>query len=42
MFLELDGQEKAFVVAAIKTKMENDSKKEKEMKRRAKKGKRGG
>jgi hypothetical protein len=40
-FLELDEQEKAFVVASIKVKMENDKKREKEMERKAKKGKKG-
>jgi len=37
----MDEQEKAFVVAAVKVKMENDKKKEKEMKRNAKRGKKG-
>ncbi len=39
--VKLDEQEKAFVVAAIKVKMENDRKKEKEMKSRSKRGKKG-
>ncbi len=37
----MDGQEKAFIIAAIKIKLENDKEKEKEMKRRAKRGKKG-
>lgn len=41
VFLGMDEQEKAFVVAAIKVKMEDDRKKEKEMKRKAKTGKKG-
>lgn len=41
-FLELDEAEKAFIVAAIKVKMENDRKKEKEIaKKKPKKGKKG-
>ena len=41
VFLELDEQEKAFIVAAIQIKMENDKKKEKEIKRKSKKGRKG-
>jgi len=41
VFIGLDEQEKAFVVAAIKVKMESDKKREKEMKRSAKKGRKG-
>jgi prophage tail gpP-like protein len=41
VFLELDEQEKAFIVAAIQIKMENDRKKEKEIKRKSKKGRKG-
>ena len=41
VFLGLEEQEKAFVVAAIKVKMESDQKREKEMKRKSKSGKRG-
>lgn len=41
VFLGLDEQEKAFVVAAVEVKMEHDRKREKEMKRRQKKGKKG-
>ena len=41
VFLEMDEQEKAFVVAAIKMKMKDDREKEKEMKRKAKRGKKG-
>jgi hypothetical protein len=37
VFLELDEQEKAFVVAAIKVKMENDKKKEKKLQNKSKK-----
>jgi len=37
----MEEQEKAFVVAAIKVKLENDKKREKEARRKAKKGKRG-
>jgi len=37
----MDEREKAFTVAAIKRKIEDDKKKEKEMKRKAKKGKKG-
>ena len=40
-FLELDEQEKAFIVAAIKMKLENDKKKERELKKKPKKGKKG-
>ncbi len=40
-FLALEGNEKAFIVAAIKVKMESDRKREKEMERRANKGKKG-
>lgn len=36
-FVNLDKQEKAFVVAAIQIKIENDKKKEKEVARKAKK-----
>lgn len=36
-FMNLDKQEKAFVVAAIQIKIENDKKKEKEVARKAKK-----
>ncbi|MDE6999452.1 MAG: hypothetical protein K2P73_04015 [Lachnospiraceae bacterium] len=41
VFLNMDELEKAFVVAAIKVKMEDDRKKEKEMKRKTKAGKKG-
>lgn len=41
VFLGMDEQEKAFVVAAIKVKMADDRKKEKEMKRKVKTGKKG-
>jgi hypothetical protein len=37
VFLELDEQEKAFVVASIKVKMENDKKKEKKLQNKSKK-----
>lgn len=40
-FLELDEQEKAFIIAAIKLKLENDKKKAKEMKKTPKKGRKG-
>ena len=35
----MDGAEKAFIIAAIDIKAENDKRKEKEIKRNAKKGK---
>ncbi len=35
VFLGLDEQEKAFVVASVKIKMENDKKREKELKRKS-------
>ena len=38
-FLAMDEAEKAFVIAAIDIKAENDKRKEKEIKRNAKKGK---
>ena len=41
VFLELEEPEKAFVIGSIKVKMEDDKKKEKEMKRKAKRGKKG-
>ncbi|MCI8517154.1 MAG: hypothetical protein HFG75_09855 [Hungatella sp.] len=41
VFLEMDEQEKAFTVAAIKVKMKNDRKREKEMKRKGSRGKKG-
>lgn len=41
VFLGLDDQEKAFVVAAIEVKMKADKKREKEMKRKAERGKKG-
>lgn len=37
----MDEQEKAFTVAAIKVKMKNDRKREKEMKRKGSRGKKG-
>ena len=37
VFLAMDEQEKAFVVAAIKVKIKNDKEKEKEAKRKSKK-----
>ena len=41
VFLGLEDPEKAFVIGAIKVKLENDKKKEKEMKRSARRGKKG-
>ncbi len=41
VFLGLDEQEKAFVIAAIKVKLQADEKKAKELKRRGRQGKRG-
>ena len=41
VFLGLDEQEKAFVIAAIKVKLQADEKKAKELKRRGRLGKRG-
>ena len=38
-FLAMDEAEKAFVIAAIDVKAENDKRKEKEIKRNSKKGK---
>lgn len=35
-FTNLDKQEKAFIIAAIQIKIENDKKKEKELERKAK------
>lgn len=35
-FTKLDKQEKAFVIAAIQIKIENDKKKEKELERKSK------
>lgn len=35
-FIKLDKQEKAFVIAAIQIKIENDKKKEKELERKSK------
>ena len=40
-FLELDEQEKAFIVAAIRIKLDNDKKKEKELKKKPRKGRKG-
>jgi hypothetical protein len=37
----MEEREKAFVIASIKLKLEDDKKKEKEMKRRTSKGKKG-
>lgn len=37
VFLAMDEQEKAFVVAAVKVKIKNDKEKEKEAKRKSKK-----
>lgn len=37
----MDEQEKAFTMAAIKVKMKNDRKREKEMKRKGARGKKG-
>lgn len=42
VFLELDEREKAFVIAAIKVKIQADEKKAKELKRRGRQGRRGG
>ena len=36
-FMEMDDEEKAFVIAAVKVKIKNDRKREKELKSRAKK-----
>jgi hypothetical protein len=36
-FISLDENERAFVIAAIQIKMENDKKKQKEMEKKAKK-----
>lgn len=35
--MEMDDEEKAFVIAAVKVKIKNDRKREKELKSRAKK-----
>ena len=40
-FLGLEEREKAFVVAAIRVKLDNDKKKAKEMKKTPKKGRKG-
>lgn len=41
MFLEMEEQEKAFVVAAIEKKIENDKMREKEIKRQQKSARKG-
>ncbi|MDE6052934.1 MAG: hypothetical protein K2G55_04045 [Lachnospiraceae bacterium] len=41
VFMAMEEMEKAFVIASIKLKLEDDKKKEKEMKRRTNKGKKG-
>ncbi|MCI8426579.1 MAG: hypothetical protein HFJ03_03390 [Lachnospira sp.] len=41
VFLEMEEKEKAFVIAAIQVKIKNDEKKEREIKQKSRKGKRG-